>query len=139
MRKRILVVDDEQDFTYLMRLTLESEGYYEVREENDATCALAAAREFDPDLIILDIMMPHLDGSEVAARAKADPVLRDVPIIFMTALVPSDEAPSGSCSRGGQTFLPKDVPVERLIECIEDKIATYARFRARLTAAAAAV
>ena len=52
--ERILLVDDEPDFTDTMRLVLESDGYYEVAVENDATRALTAAREFDPDLVILD-------------------------------------------------------------------------------------
>jgi CheY-like chemotaxis protein len=122
MKKRILVVDDEPEFTNLLKLTLESQGYYEVREENDAENVRASAREFDPDLVVLDIMMPELDGSEVAAALKADPVTRDVPVIFLTALVSQEDAPMGACSSGGQTFLPKNIRVEKLIGCIEDKI-----------------
>ena len=122
MKKRILVVDDEPDFTNLLKLTLESHGYYEVREENDAEAARAAAREFDPDLVVLDIMMPQLDGSEVAAALKQDPMTREVPVIFLTALVSKEDAPMGTCSSGGQTFLPKNIRIEKLIACIEDKI-----------------
>ena len=122
MKKRILVVDDEPDFTNLLKLTLESHGYYEVREENDAEAARAAAREFDPDLVVLDIMMPQLDGSEVAAALKQDPMTREVPVIFLTALVSREDAPMGTCSSGGQTFLPKNIRIEKLIACIEDKI-----------------
>ena len=122
MKKRILVVDDEPDFTNLLKLTLESHGYYEVREENDAEAARAAAREFDPDLVVLDIMMPQLDGSEVAAALKQDPMTREVPVIFLTALVSKEDAPMGTCSSGGHTFLPKDIRLEKLMRCIEDKI-----------------
>jgi CheY-like chemotaxis protein len=122
MKKRILVVDDEPDFTSLLKLSLESHGYYDVREENDAERARAAAREFGPDLVVLDIMMPAMEGNEVAAALKADPVTRDVPVIFLTALVSRDDAPQGTCSSGGHTFLPKDIRVEKLIRCIEDKL-----------------
>ena len=122
MKKRILVVDDEPEFTNLLKLSLESQGYYEVREENDAENARAAAREFDPDLVVLDIMMPELEGSEVAAALKADPITRDVPVIFLTALVSQEDAPQGTCSSGGHTFLPKHIRVDKLIRCIEDKI-----------------
>ena len=110
-------------FTNLLRLSLESHGYYEVREENDAENARAAAREFGPDVVLLDIMMPAMEGSEVAAALKQDPVTRDVPVIFLTALVSRDDAPTGSCSSGGHTFLPKDIRLEKLIRCIEDKTA----------------
>ena len=122
MKKRILIVDDEVGFTHLLRLSLETIGYYEVREENDPERAVGAALEFEPDLVVLDIMMPRLDGSEVASAFKADPVLRDVPVLFLTALVSVDEAPSGTCDSGGQSFLPKDLPIDKLIECIEAKI-----------------
>ena len=122
MKKRILVVDDEPEFTNVLKLTLESQGYYEVLEENDAEHARAAAREFDPDLVVLDIMMPEMEGNEVAAALKNDPATRDVPVIFLTALVSSDDAPQGTCSSGGHTFLPKNIRVDKLIRCIEDKI-----------------
>jgi putative two-component system response regulator len=122
MKKRILVVDDEPEFTSLLKLSLESHGYYEVREENDAESVRAAAREFDPDLVVLDIMMPKLEGNEVAASLRADPMTRDVPILFLTALVSQEDAPLGACSSGGNTFLPKDIRLDKLMRCIEDKI-----------------
>jgi DNA-binding response OmpR family regulator len=122
MQKRILVVDDERWFTNLLEYSLEHEGHYEVMQENDPTRALESAREFGADLVILDIMMPHIDGSELAARMKFDAQLADVPVIFMTALVTDEDAPEGRCDSGGHTFLPKDVSVSRLIECIEDKL-----------------
>ena len=90
---RIIVVDDEPDFTMLVRAHLESLGHFNVHEENDSTNAVRAAREFDPDLILLDIMMPEMDGSEVAAHLCADSRLADVPVIFLTALV---QKPSGT-------------------------------------------
>jgi len=122
MKTRILVVDDEPSFTHLLKHSLETAGYYEVGEENHAGHAVTAARSFDPDLVLLDIMMPDLDGTEVAARLKADHVLRDVPVIFLTALVTDDEAPEGFCKRGGHTFLPKNVRLEQLVECIEEHL-----------------
>jgi len=118
MKKRILIVDDEAEFTSMLRLTLEAEGYYEVLEENSASAARQAARFFDPDLMILDVMMPEMDGSELAASLKEDRLLRDVPILFMTALVDATECGD----HGGQTYLSKNVPIHRLIACIEEKL-----------------
>ena len=120
MKKRIFVIDDEPEFTSLLKLTLESSGYYSVGEENSAMRAVASARQFDPDLIVLDIMMPELDGSEVAGRVREDPVLRDIPILFLTALVDNSEC--GVWQSGGQTFLPKSAAVDKLIDCIEKKL-----------------
>ena len=122
MKKRILVVDDERWFTNLLEYSLEHEGHYDVRQQNDPTRALQAMRDYGPDLVILDIMMPHIDGSELAARMKFDPMLCDVPVIFLTALVTDEDAPDGLVNRGGHTFLPKDVAVDRLIACIEEKL-----------------
>src|SRR5687767_6256867 len=102
MKKRILIVDDEPEFSGMLKLTLETHGYYECQEENDADNVRAAARQFDPDVILLDIMMPQRDGSEVAAGLKEDALVRDVPVIFLTALVSREDAPLGSCSSGGQ-------------------------------------
>jgi CheY-like chemotaxis protein len=124
MKKRILVVDDEPEFTNVLKLSLEAHGYYEVMEENDADHVRAAAREFDPDLVLLDIMMPEQDGSEVAAALKADPVTRAVPIIFLTALVSSEDATKGgaACNSGGNTFLPKHIRLDKLMRCIDEKL-----------------
>jgi two-component system alkaline phosphatase synthesis response regulator PhoP len=80
------------------------------------------AREVDPDLIVLDVMMPELDGSDVAARLREDRWFRDTPIIFLTALVLGHEAPPGTRPARGQTYLPKSTPIDRLIDCIELKI-----------------
>ena len=127
MKKRILVVDDEPEFTNLLKLSLEAHGYYEVQEENDADNVRAAVRSFDPDLVLLDIMMPEQDGSEVAAALKADPLTRGVPIIFLTALVSAEDAPrgGGACDSGGNTFLPKHIRLDKLMHCIDEKITRH--------------
>ena len=86
-KKRILVVDDEVGFTRLLKLNLEQTGQYEVRVENWAEDAPRAVREFRPDLIFLDVMMPRLFGGDVASKIRADPSLKDTPIVFLTATV----------------------------------------------------
>ena len=123
MKKRILIIDDEPDFTHLMRRSLELHGYYHVAEENDPADALTSARAFGPDLILLDIMMPDADGSELAADLRRDPLLRGTPVLFMTALVSGTDAPGGTCSSGGHVFLPKTIGTGRLITCIEETLA----------------
>ena len=89
--KRILIVDDEQPFTEMLKLNLEQVGKYVACEENDARRALATARQFGPDLILLDVMMPEMDGGDVAAMLATDAEIREVPIIFLTALVSQEE------------------------------------------------
>ena len=118
MLTRILIVDDQPDFSLWLKRHLEATGRFIVQEENDSLAAIKSAREFWPDLVILDVMMPHLDGSEVASRLREDRLLRDVPVLFLTALVSRREAPDGSFSSGGQTFLPKVTPISKLVQCI---------------------
>jgi CheY-like chemotaxis protein len=119
-RKRILVVDDEASITRTMKVNLERTGAYTVGTENQAAHALAAAREFKPDLILLDVMMPEKDGGEVAAEIQADPDLQHVPIVFLTAIVSKKETGGEPLDSGGQTFIAKPADLHSLIQCIEE-------------------
>ena len=117
-RRRILIVDDDGESTHLVKVLLERAGYYLVHEENDATKAHQSARNFRPDVILLDIMMPHTDGAEVAAQIEADPELRSTPIIFLTALVTMPEAKTGLRIEGHRS-LAKPIDIPELINYIE--------------------
>ena len=122
-KHKILIVDDEPGFTHVVRLTLEKTGFYEVKEENNSPLALSSIREFKPDLILLDVLMPVVDGGDIAAKLKADPELHGIPVIFLTATVPKREATSGgSIVSGGFVFLAKPVGIKELIKCIEDNL-----------------
>ncbi|MCX8156349.1 MAG: response regulator [Verrucomicrobiae bacterium] len=117
-KKRILIIDDEATFTRMVRLNLEKTGKYEVREENRGRRGAAAAREFKPHLIFLDVIMPDADGGEVAAHIQADNRLKDVPIVFLTATVSKREVGDTGGTRGGLFFLAKPVTLEQLEACI---------------------
>lgn len=121
-KKRILIIDDEATFTRMVRLNLEKTGAFEVREEHKATYAVAAAREFKPDLILLDVIMPTMDGGDVAAHIQNDRHLRGTPIIFLTATVSPRESGPGGFNSGGSLFLSKPVTVENLIKCINENL-----------------
>jgi two-component system, OmpR family, response regulator len=116
-KKRILVVDDEAGFTSLLRLVL---PLYEIREENDPKRAVATALDFQPDLILLDFIMPELDGGTLAARFGEEPLLRFVPIIFLTAILTGPEAESKTID--GHPCLAKPVSKERLVACINEHL-----------------
>lgn len=115
---RILIIDDEPSFTRMVKLNLEKAGRYEVREENRALHAVAAAREFKPDLILLDVIMPAMDGGDVAAKIKNDSHLRGIPILFLTATVSVREAGKDGLNAGGDLFLAKPISVDALIDVI---------------------
>ena len=120
IKHRILIVDDEHPITRMVKLNLEATGRYEVRGENSSVNALAAAREFRPDLVLLDVIMPGADGGEIAARMKNDAVLRQVPIVFLTATVSPKEAGKGGLMSAGMKFLAKPVSLATLVACIEE-------------------
>src|ERR1700722_3466853 len=101
IRSRILVVDDEPNLSGLVRLILEQTNRFEVRVENRSALAFAAAREFHPDMILLDVDMPGKNGGEVARQIKAEPEFLSVPILFLTSLVSRAEAGESQIVRGG--------------------------------------
>lgn len=125
--KRILIIDDEQPFSEMLKLNLEQVGKYVAHEENDARRSLATARQFGPDLVLLDVMMPDMDGGDVAAMLATDAEFRDVPIIFLTALVSREEVPSGGMTNRAHRMLPKSTPIESLIKIIEMELAGVVR------------
>jgi len=120
--KKVLIIDDEVAFTNVVKLTLEGKEGYEVCVENDPRMAVATARKFWPDIIVLDVVMPELDGGEVHTQLKADPVLKHIPIIFLTAIVRKKEVDEHQGMIGGRFFLAKPVSTDALIGAIEEHI-----------------
>jgi len=114
-KPKVLLVDDEESFTRVAQLLLAD---YDVCVENDSARALEAARNFRPDLILLDVMMPNFDGGDVAAQMRDDPGLRHVPIVFLTGLVTENEGAHRPVM-GGFPFIAKPVTPERLAENID--------------------
>ena len=117
-KKKILIVDDETSITDMLKISLAKAGGFDVRVENKGADALKAARDFKPDLIFLDVMMPDLDGGEVANRIKADPAVSGTPVVFMTAAVTKDEVDSQANTIGGYPFLAKPVSLQEIVACI---------------------
>jgi DNA-binding response OmpR family regulator len=121
-KKRILIIDDEVSFARMVKLNLEKTGGFEVRVENRAVAALATAREFRPDLILLDVIMPNMDGGDVRRQLMRSSGLKDVPIIFLTATVSKREAGDAGFNSGGELFLAKPVSAEALIACVNEHL-----------------
>jgi len=118
-KKRILVVDDQASDTQLLKTYLERTNEYLVREENDAHSALSAAEDFQPDLILLDVLMPGLGGAELAASFEASPRLTAVPIVFLTCVVTKEEV--GLCGGriGKYPFLAKPIVLTEVAACVK--------------------
>ena len=118
-KPRILIVDDNPRFSHSARLILQESGQYVVCEENDAASAVETARSFRPDLILL--VMPQLDGAEVAAQVESDWALHGVPIVFVTGLVTRDEARNGQ-RIDGHRVVSKPVSSFDLLGAVEESL-----------------
>lgn len=123
MRHRVLLIDDDENFTHTLRRSLERTGRYEVREVNNSLTALAVARRFRPHLVLLDVVMPGLDGGDVAAQFAGDPRLRRIPIIMLTGLIDTGETDGDAIVRlGSMKVLRKPVDMELLSKCMSNII-----------------
>jgi len=118
-KKRVLVVDDEQKFTRLLKLNLEETGEYDVRVENRAPWAVEVMREFEPDLILLDMVMPHMSGYEVATEMKEAMGARKVPILFLSAAVKWEEGGQSTDTVHDYPVIPKPITMTELLTHIE--------------------
>jgi len=125
-KKRILIIDDENGFTELLKDILEETGRYEVETENEGRLGFFTAKNFCPDLILLDVVMPDIDGSIVAGQLKNDKETEYIPIIFLTGTITPDEAKEQQEGNGGQLYLAKPVVLKELMQCIEKKISMTA-------------
>lgn len=110
--QRILVVDDEPDVTELLKYKFEQEGY-RCQVLNDPLLFASTARDFEPEIMIFDIMMPELSGLQLCRMARADPLLKHVPIIFLTARGEAEDRIQG-LEIGAEDYLPKPFNMREL-------------------------
>ena len=123
LKKRILVVDDDPKITRQIRFNLELTGEFQVQEENRATHAVIAARGFLPDLILLDVIMPDVQGGDVASEIRTIPKFREIPIVFLTArAATAAEIKMHGGYIGGERFLVKPVNLQELIDCLHEEL-----------------
>jgi len=121
-KKKVLIIDDEISFTQMVKINLEETNKYEVRTLNDPLQAVTVARSFHPDIILLDVIMPTMDGGDVAYQIKGEQDISTIPVVFLTAVVKEEETGSGEGVIGGHSFLAKPVSVGKLVECIEKHV-----------------
>jgi DNA-binding response OmpR family regulator len=122
---RVLVIDDESEITEIVEAFL-SEAGYSVSAENSPQQAVAKVLEFRPDVILLDIMMPGMDGYDVCQQIKAQPAFVHVPIIFLTGKDRADDM-GRSFKVGGDMFIKKPFSCERLLEIVNIVVMSTAK------------
>lgn len=116
MSARILVVDDLEDNLFLMKTILEFEGY-QVELARGGEEALSKMRQFLPDLVLLDVMMPDISGIEVTKQVKKDRAISFIPIVLVTAF--SSASPAEGVSAGANDLIRKPIDVDELLACIK--------------------
>ncbi|HYA15663.1 MAG TPA: response regulator [Syntrophales bacterium] len=118
-KKKILLVDDEEDFCFFVKLNLEQTGKYEVLTATSGSSGLIMASQELPDLVLLDIIMPEMNGGQVAELLLDNPKTKDIPVIFITAIASRSEVQSQEGVIGGRRFIAKPVTPIELIAKID--------------------
>lgn len=113
LRKKILIVDDELDVADLVAYNLQTKGF-DTETVNDPTHSIGVARTMMPDLVILDVMMPEINGIQICRLLRAEPQLKNVPVIFLTAKVEEDDRVQGLES-GADDYVCKPFSTKELV------------------------
>ena len=126
-KSRVLIIDDEENFCKLVKKNIEQTGEFEVHIATNGDDGIRLTRELKPDLILLDIVMPGMDGADVISIIRNDESIKDTPIVFLTAIVREEEASSQASFTRGYSLLAKTVTVGELIACIKENVRRYAQ------------
>ena len=117
MTQKILIIDDEQDIVETLQFTLETEGY-ECHTAFDGEEGLRLAKELFPDLIILDVMMPKMNGFKICRLLKYDNAYKNIPIIMLTARSQDEDKSLGE-ETGANEYVTKPFELEDIIQKIK--------------------
>ncbi len=114
-KRKALIVDDDEELVELIRDVLEADGRFDVRAANNGFDAGMMVKEYHPDIIVLDVMLPDINGREVCQRVRTDPTLDDVKIICISGMVEQDKI-ADLLAAGADAFQQKPFEIEELIE-----------------------
>lgn len=121
-KSKILIVDDDERLARMLKSHLSRTDIYEVEIESNGVDAVNRIREFMPELVLLDIMMPGVSGDEIADEILNDRELSHIKIIFLTGLVTKQEVQAKEGQFSGHTMLAKPVDIDELLTCIEAQL-----------------
>ena len=118
--KKILVIDDEEDFCRSIKKVLERKKIFRVLTANRGSEGIRLAKMTNPDVILLDIMMPDMAGTSVAEELMDDPVACNIPIIFVTGIISKEDIKESGGVSGGRSFIAKPVIIDELVQRISE-------------------
>ena len=122
-KHKILIIDDDVNLTRMLKLNLDESNKFDTRTLNDGKLAIDLIKEFMPDLVLIDVMMPDIQGNEIADMILNDDEIKHIKIVFLTAIVTKNEIPEESKTIGGRKFIAKPVKVDDLIATIDEVLA----------------
>src|SRR6185369_15376693 len=114
-KRKALLVDDDEELLELIRDALDADGRFEIRTANNGFDAGMMVKDYHPDVVVLDVMLPDINGKEVCQRIRSDPTLEDVRIVCISGMVEEDKI-SELKDSGANDFLQKPFEVEQLVE-----------------------
>lgn len=114
-KRKVLIVDDDEELVELIREVLEKDGRFEIRSANNGFDAGMLVKEYRPDIIVLDIMLPDINGKEVCQRVRSDKTMDAVKIICISGMVEEDKV-ADLKTAGADDFLHKPFEIEKLVE-----------------------
>ena len=112
---KVLLIDDEADFCYFVKLNLEMTGQFDILTATDGSQGIVLASKEQPDLIILDVVMPGMSGGEIAEKLHDSHKTMHIPILFITAIASRSQVQSQEGLIGGRQFIAKPVTPDELI------------------------
>ncbi len=121
-KKIILIIDDEENFCKLVKKNIEQTGEFEVYIATNGESGIRLIREIKPNLVLLDVVMPEMDGADVISLIRNDESIKDTPIVFLTAIVREEETSSQATFTSGYSLLAKTVTIGELIACIKKNV-----------------
>ncbi len=123
MSKKILIVDDDDEILELCRKKMVDAGYQAITADRGED-AVTKAKNSAPDLILMDIILPDIDGSEVVQRLKKEERTHNIPVIFLSGILAPGDCPSDGIKVGGDYYevLTKPIQFSELLEHIKDKL-----------------
>ncbi|MDG2384673.1 MAG: response regulator [Pirellulaceae bacterium] len=114
-KRKVLIVDDDEELVELLKDTFDRDGRFDVRTANNGFDAGMLVKEFRPDLVVLDVMLPDINGREVCVRVRSDSTLDEVKIICISGMVEADKVADLKAA-GANDFVQKPFAVDKLLE-----------------------
>lgn len=123
-QNRVLIIDDEEDFAYFVKLNLQLKSQYQVEVATDGMAGLKMAEEIQPNVILLDIMLPKMSGLQVLRKLKGQEKTRDIPVIMLTA-VRDENSISEAIESSSQMYIVKPIEMEALSYKIQSAVKSH--------------